>query len=316
MRKTIYILLFIVPFVGTLHAQDNIKFSKLSGAYLGQKPPGLVPEVFAPGIISTTDKLEGCSGFMNEGNVFIFSQMVPGTDWKKHKITYVTEYDGSRWSEPTPVPFSYLIPYNFTVAPDDSTLYFTSLRDPENPKKILEQSNIWNVSKTADGWTEPEVLDSEINTTEYYENYPAVTADGKLYFMAWYDDTKGKVDIYATELGKDGRYTPPENIGNAINTEESDQDPFIAPDESYLIVCLKKPDGYGEYDLYVSFRIDDSWSEPINMGEEINTSDFEFRPSVTPDGKYFFFTRGNGDPDWGDIYWVDVRVIEELKPKE
>jgi hypothetical protein len=299
-----------------MYAQENIKFSELSGAYLGQRPPGLVPEVFAQGIISTPDKLEGCSGFIDEGEVFIYSQMEPGTDWKQHKITNVTKYDGSSWSEPVPVPFNHLIPYNFTVAPDDSTLYFTSLRDPDNPEEILEQSNIWKVSKTIDGWTEPRILGADINTPDYYENYPAITSDNTIYFMAWYDGGIGRVDIYASRLGENGKYLPPKNVGEVINTEESDQDPFIAPDESYLIVCLKEPDGYGEYDLYVSFRVDDSWSEPVNMGDEINTADFEFRPSVTPDGKYFFFTRGNGDPDWGDIYWVDAKIIEQLKPSK
>ena len=92
-------------------------------------------------------------------------------------------------------------------------------------------------------------------------------------------------------------------------------------------------------DLYISFKKNDgSWTKAKNMGEPINSSASEICPGVSPDGKYFFFTSyrtihknyseipltyeekirilnspGNG---LGDIYWVDARIIEKIKPKE
>ena len=84
-----------------------------------------------------------------------------------------------------------------------------------------------------------------------------------------------------------------------------------------LIVCLRKPDGYGEYDLYISFsKKNGSWTEPVNMGSEINSHAYEFRPYVTPDGKYFFFTSNRDKLGNGNVYWVDARVIEGYKPLE
>ena len=54
----------------------------------------------------------------------------------------------------------------------------------------------------------------------------------------------------------------------------------------------------------------------INLGDKINTRFQEQYGSVTPDGKYFFFHRSHGSKgDKADIYWVDAKIIEELRPK-
>ena len=123
-------------------------------------------------------------------------------------------------------------------------------------------------------------------------------------------------------------------MGVIVKTEE---DLFIAPDESYLMFC-RRGDGFGSWDIFISFRKEDgSWTDARNMGGEINTSASEVYPVVTPDGRYFFFSSsrtthddysetpitldeklkilngpGNGQ---ADIYWVDARFIEELKKK-
>jgi Tol biopolymer transport system component len=113
-------------------------------------------------------------------------------------------------------------------------------------------------------------------------------------------------------------YGEPENLADFANTEDSDIDPFVAPDESYLIVCQEKERGFGEFDLYVYFqREDKSWSEAINLGEGVNSAGFEARPYVTPDGKYLFFTSNREENEGGEgIYWVDAKVIDQLRPKE
>ena len=100
--------------------------------------------------------------------------------------------------------------------------------------------------------------------------------------------------------------------------EWRDIDPFVAPDESYLIVCQNLEDSIGTFDLYIYFRKPDgSWTESINMGEGINSSSFEARPYVTPDGQYLFFTSNRPDNEsLGQIYWVDAKIIETLKPDE
>ena len=296
--------------------QSPDDFTTLSGPYLGQSPPGMTAELFAPEIFPEGEG-QGCSGFLNEGTVFVFGSMRPHSDWRIRPV-YVSELINGLWTKPRIAPFSKYSPYNFTVGPDDRTIYFTTLKSPDlTTRMFLEEANIWAVKLEMDGWTEPVMLGRSINTEQYYENYPAVTNDGTIYYMSRREDGVGRTDVYRSR-NIDGKYSEAENVGNPINTEESDQDPFIAPDESYLIVCQKKEKGFGEYDLYVYFQKQDgSWTEPVNMGEGVNSSSYEFRPYVTPDGKYLFFTSNRPqEGQRGNIYWVDAKIIEELKPEE
>ena len=279
-------------------------------AYLGLVPPGLKAEVFLPDILADVER-GTCSGFMFNGNVFIFKLLSPGRDWKYEPL-YFTEFRNGSWTEPEVTPFSDLFPYNFTVAPDDKTLYFTSLRSAEDHEVILKQADVWKVEKTADGWTEPETFGPPVNSIDNFENYPSITADHTLYFMSYRDDGLGKDDIYRLEL-VDGEYQELENIGAPVNTIHAEVDPFISADESYLIFCSEKPGGFGGFDLYISFRKPDgTWTEPMNMGESINSAGAEFRPSVSPDQKYFFFTSDRSGV--GEIFWISTDIIQSLKP--
>ena len=121
-------------------------------------------------------------------------------------------------------------------------------------------------------------------------------------------------------LNLDGVCGEAKNLGDFANTEGSDIDPFVAADESYLVVCQEKEEGFGEFDIYVYFqREDKSWTEPINLGEGVNSTGFEARPYVTPDGKYFFLTSNRRDEEGGEvgrIYCVDAKVIDKLKPEQ
>jgi hypothetical protein len=315
MGKRAGFLVLLMSVTVLLGANDEVTFG--DGPYLGQKAPGVTAEVFAPGLIPEGE-WAGCSGFLNDGTVFVFSSMKTGTDWR-FKPTYVMELEDGRWTEPEVAPFSAYMPYNFTVGPGGTTVYFTTLKSPDrSTSMLLEQANIWAVTLNGDGWTEPVMLGASINTEEYYENYPTVARDGTIYYMSRREDTVGKTDIYRSR-NRDGKYADAENLGPPVNSLESDQDPFIAPDGSYLIVCLTgREDSFGRYDLYVSFPEEDgSWSEPVNLGEGVNSAESEFRPYVTGDGKYLFFTSPDPDADnRGRIFWVSSEVIRATRAGE
>lgn len=285
-------------------AQDD--FPVLKGAYLGQKPPGMTPEVFAPGII-TTDISEGCSGWGNDMEYFIFQRWID----RKSRM-YIMKQNNGVWSPPEPVPF--LDKYqagDFTIAPDGKTMVFASNIFIDELGTEGEGGNIWTVEKTETGWTEPKHIGLRINT-KYHDSYPCMTANGNLYFFSRRPGGYGDSDLYMSQF-VDGEYQAPVNLGPKLNTEYHEWDTYTAPDESCMIYCSTMPGGLGEDDLYVTFRKSDgSWSEPVHMGNAINTEKSENRPYVSPDGKYFFYAstkRGNRD-----IYWVDAKIIKELKP--
>jgi hypothetical protein len=164
-----------------------------------------------------------------------------------------------------------------------------------------------------------------------------MTLDGTLYFTRGVNGGQESY-IYRSRL-VDGRYQEPELLGPEVNSTTNQFNAFIAPDESYLILCTgAREDTMGGTDYYIVFRTpDDQWSGPINMGEKVNTPlDGEFSPYVSPDGRYFFFMstrrlpmesipdsltweylRGFRQmPETGNagIYWMDASFIGELRP--
>lgn len=143
----------------------------------------------------------------------------------------------------------------------------------------------------------------------------ASSADGTYIF----DDYKNNDVLRISEV-KNGQRQPAKLLDAHINSGQWTAHPFIAPDASYIIWDSEKDDGYGDKDLYISFRQPDGqWGSATNLGGNINTDGTEASAYVSPDGKYLFFNRR---PRWdnvgtepeGDIYWVDARVIEAFKP--
>ena len=147
----------------------------------------------------------------------------------------------------------------------------------------------------------------------------SVSAAGTYYFYVLdFKDGSGHLS-YSRLI--DGKYEIPVKMNAAINSGKYIAHPFIAPDESYLMWDAEK-DGESTPDIYISFREKDgTWGEAINMGDKINTPLYEQRPKVTPDGKYLFFWQGDvkvredgGRYVVGEPYWVDAKIIEELRP--
>jgi hypothetical protein len=97
-------------------------------------------------------------------------------------------------------------------------------------------------------------------------------------------------------------------------------DAFVAPDESYVVFASGGRGGFGQGDLFVSFRHPDgAWGQPVNLGETVNTEHTEFCPMATPDGRYLFFSRRWGatwnEATAGDVFWVDARILDRFRPR-
>jgi hypothetical protein len=193
------------------------------------------------------------------------------------------------------------------------------------------------MDRIGDKWGDPYNLGMPVNT-ESAESYPSITRDGKLFFTRR-DEKSGLEYIYRSHL-LNGKYQEPEKLPVQVNSGRTQFNAYIAPDESFIIVPVYgKKDSLGATDYYIVFRNqDDSWSEPVNMGQGVNTADgSEYSSSISPDGKYLFFmssrilpkeewpekltvailhslhaNHGNGN---SSIYWVSTQIIDELRPK-
>lgn len=285
-------------------------FSSLKGPFFGQTAPEEKAEVFLDGIISTLDQPEMCAAFTLDGKEFYYNAQEEG-QWS----IFFTKLDNGRWTKPQPLPFtSGYTDRDFTMSPDGNRIYFGSNR-PRKPggpdQSILD---IFVTERlTSGGWSQPRVVGFPVST-EANENYPSVARNGNLYFFSKRDDGIGLCDIYIARF-RGGRYLPAECLGRAVNSDKNDWDAYIAPDENYIIFSSQnRNDTLGRQDLYISFRgPDGSWTPAKNMGPRVNSPSDEICPSVSLDQKILFFTsRRRGK---ADIYWVDTKIVEELKPE-
>jgi Tol biopolymer transport system component len=312
MEKKLIILVFIL-IVQSLFGQQ---FTDLYGDYLGQTLPGDVPKVFAPGIVSTDSLIEhSAPAFSPDGSeVFWWVVRSPKTSnekWNSWGMTMRRIED--RWTIPVPTPY-YGGP---TFSIDGKCLYFTGLypdRKSDGPYFIEKQGNSWSQPKNLGFVT----CFPEIKGAGSF----SVTCNGTFYFNG---DTEGKEQIKDNRIFRtklvNGKYTRLELLPQSINLSPyNNLFPFIAPDESFLIFTSDRKGGLGGGDLYISFHdIDtDTWTNPINIDEPINTDKEERLPGLSPDGKYLFFTRltrSNGQDFDHDIFWVSTRIIDLLKEK-
>lgn len=292
-------------------ARPESDLTELTGDYLGMKPPGMTPEVFAPGALMMPYKPHGALAFSPNGDELFYAYLaVPiNAMWTMKRV------DG-RWTSPSIASFSQPtsdadLDGDPFVTYDGKRLYFRTCRESSaGGGAARRDSDIWYCERTASGWGEPQNLGAPINT-ERYERSPAVTRDGTLYFVAeGYEDGLGESDIYRSRF-VDGRYTTPENLGPKVNSEHHDLTCYIAPDDGYIVFASTRPGGFGFLDLYVSFHNpDDTWSPAVNMGEEFNQG-MTWHPFVTADGRFLFFMRGGRGRD--DFYWVDAGIIDRYR---
>ncbi|MCE7748980.1 MAG: hypothetical protein GPJ51_11320 [Candidatus Heimdallarchaeota archaeon] len=270
--------------------------------YFNQELPKDVPEVFAPGIIST-DGYEFAGTFTPDGKEFFFTRR-PTFEGSANRIYYSARQDGD-WSKPKLAPFAMdvfeMLPY---VTPAGDRIFFSSYRP--KPESSNRAGEIWYSDKADMGWSDARQLDASLN--KKFTMFITSTADDTLYFTAKDEDRRG---IFKSRL-IDDVYQEPEYLPTEINSI-SPAHPFIAPDENYLIVDAQLK-GMGLPELFISFRKEDgTWTKVLNMGDTINSTSTEYGANLSPDGKYLFFHRRNQSK--GDIYWVSARIIANLREK-
>jgi Tol biopolymer transport system component len=257
------------------------------------------PKLFAEGIVNTPADEYGPTFTPDRQTVYFVRRI--SRSGPEHIM--FSRFSQGRWSAPQTAQFSgqYFDKEPF-IAPDGKRLFFASQRpiSGTDPKKGRD-FDLWYVEKTDGGWSAAKHLGDVVNTPGY-ENYPAVTADSTLYFASVRAGGKGQNDLYRSRL-VNGRYTQPENVSE-INTPQTDADPYVAPDGSFMIFSSDRPGSLGEGDLYVSYNRGGKWTDPQNLGSVINTKEYEYTPLVSPDKKSFFFSRG-----WGEIYQIELSAL-------
>lgn len=277
---------------GNSYSKDN--FSVLEGHYFGQKPPGLTPELFAPGVISVKGRFESAVSFSPDLDEIYFSAYNEG---EKTSI-YFSKLEDNKW---TPIKRA-----NFTkgkkkaemhpfVSSNGKRIYFTALDSSFSDEKI------WYVNRLEGAWSDAIKLDSPINDDIVFS--PNQGKNGDLFYTNISDIQNIKTN-YAPN--KNGKYPEVQAVEIELGHHA-----FISPSQDYLLVTGGniEDESRNDNDIYVYFKGQDGeWTKAINLGSTINSDFDEISPRITPDGKYLFFGRSE------DVYWVSTEVIDKVRP--
>lgn len=189
------------------------------------------------------------------------------------------------------------------------------------------------VEKTATGWSGIKHFPKPLNTI-YWECDGFLTADGKAFLFSsdrpggigefhqgghfFHGYYEGNSDIYVS-LSTDSGWSKPINLGRIINTPYTERSPFLHPDGKTLYFSSDGFYGLGGLDVFKSVKLSDSswteWSEPVNLGKDINTSGFDIAYKITTDGKLAYFSSNRPGGKGGyDIY--SITLPPEAQPEK
>lgn len=149
-------------------------------------------------------------------------------------------------------------------------------------------------------WSRAMPLAGDINTPGN-EGAQNISQDGQwlIFTGCHFPQSQGSCDLYISYHTPDG-WSEPENLGNTINTEFWESAPSLSPDKRDLYFASGRPEGYGGKDIYVSHLLPNGrWSEPENLGPEVNTIGDESCPFIHADNQTLYFT-SNGHQGYGD----------------
>ncbi|GAB3697057.1 hypothetical protein GCM10027592_20830 [Spirosoma flavus] len=230
----------------------------------------------------------------------------------------VATFNGEIWSPPVSLSPGINTPDNegtASLSADGRTIVFTACQG----RKGFGSCDLYVSHKTGSDWSSPENLGQIINT-RYYESQPALSADGRrLYFISDRPGGKGQRDIWQSDLGADGNWAEPTNLGEPVNTPFNEASPFIHANGQSLFFASEGHVGMGGYDLFVADYGASGWSTPSNLGYPINTSEDQASLFVAANGTrayYSFEEQKDGVSQKSRLYTFDLpeTLRERVKP--
>lgn len=166
-------------------------------------------------------------------------------------------------------------------------------------------------------WSKPVPLNI-INDYNFNEkaNYFLTNNRKTLLMSVEREDSFGDRDLYVSFMKDDSVWTEPLNLGSIINTAGTESAPFLAADDKTLYFSSDGFSGYGGSDIYVSRRLDDTWtnwSEPENLGPEINSPLDDLFFNIPAESDYAYYSRGVSENNL-DIFRVKLPIYKSPEP--
>ncbi len=290
----------------------------LSGPYFGQRPPGLRAEMFAPGIVSSEHHDDGPPVFSPDGKECFWRVNGDRDGARRTGMVFWSREEGGRWTEPRLLEFS---------SPHGAGIPCRRPRTGATPEST---SSPWYVDRTPSGWTEPRTLHLPIGGRRL--GIFTVGADGALLCVLGDSAaTPGGTRVFRMHALEDG-FAAPEAMG-VVPTEPGQvvSVPAFSPDGDTFVFTTRADSGFF---LALSFRRPDgTWTVPRLLGDDINAPPQTKFGGFSADGRYLFVVSNRASPKsnprklWRtdvfrgpqreplcDVWWVDARALDALRP--
>ncbi|MHA8063988.1 OmpA family protein [Aquirufa aurantiipilula] len=200
-----------------------------------------------------------------------------------------------------------------SISPDGQTI----LLKGAYVQGVYETRGFSISKKTLNSWSIPEKLDipDYEKLSRGKNEYAYLTMDGKALLLAFSEKKNSdRDDLYVSFLN-DGKWTEPKNLGRSINTDHSETTPFLAADGKTLYFSSDRPGGQGSQDIYMSKRLDNSWTNwrtPINLGGPINTEEYDAYYSLSAKGDFAYFLSSKSSLGKKDIFRIAIEAEPEV----
>ena len=254
------------------------------------------PMPFMPGVVSTAENEYNLS-VTRDGQTMVFARS--GAEFAGARILVMVK-EGSRWSDPQPVPFA-VGRYRHSdpwLTPDGRWLYFISDRPAPAREGDRRDLDIWRVARLPNGaWGVPQYLEG-INSPG--EELGPELHGGVLYFNSTRRGGPGNLDIYGASQRPDGSFEEPQPLPAPINTAQAEGDFTLSPNGAQAFFWSTRG---GKAGLWSATRVNGGWAEPKSI-EAVDDGSFVFTPALV-DGRlaYASTRKHKHQPDgMADIY--------------
>ncbi len=273
---------------------SSVTSAAATTSYMGETPPTTEAVVFAPGVVSIPGRYEYALSIHPDGNRMLFSVECPdeGASVQQARVS------NGDWTTPAQADLTdgarkHEMEAFFGI--DGERIFFA-------PYSKGMDVRIWTADVTPEGFADPRALGGPIAEDPSF--YPVQAADGSLFYT-----NLAKRSVWRATLDN-GDFPLAREAGLELGGHA-----FPSPDGRFVLVDSAALGSDEQRDIFVSFRNDDgSWGTPKPLGPSVNTEYSETCPSLSPDGKYLFFSRYNEPGGISDIYWISSEVIETEAP--
>ena len=202
-----------------------------------------------------------------------------------------------------------------SVTPDGNTLLLGGTYEPKSGDPA--HFGLWLTHRIAGGWSVPdEVVMKDYYTKALFVEF-CLSNDGRTIILSLdRADSHGGKDLYVSFLQPDGTWSAPKNLGPDVNSAADEATPFLASDGETLYFASEGFAGYGSMDMYITRRLDSTWqhwSEPENLGPQLNTPGWDAYYTVPASGEFAYFVSTENSIGMGDIF--RVKLPEALRPR-